>query len=92
MDVADKLEKVIVSVAQDRFEAIGEEFTAAVVSPVEVGGVARQEALHHYADPRLPAGNEQVHVVGHECEGVALRAGLISRDGQTLKERFAVIV
>lgn len=70
MDVTNKGQKVGIFIAQDGFIAIFKEMAGALMPPVEVLGVPREELSHCRGDAVSAALKKEMYVVAHESPSV----------------------
>jgi len=78
LDVTVAQQQVFVVVHQARLVAPFPQRAAAAVGVVDVLHVTPADGLHHAREAvRLARGGEQMHVVGHEHEGVNVAAVLV---------------
>ncbi len=59
---------------------------------VEVDGIAGEQPAHNRSEQRLTGPDEEVDVIGHECPGKALGAGLDKELGKVADKAAPVVI
>jgi hypothetical protein len=85
-----KFEQVRLLLNDDRLEATLEYMTRALVSPVEVLGIARVERVHPTRKRRAGCFHQEVVVVAHQAIGVE-KPGLVGDDRREKVQEMAAI-
>lgn len=81
VNVPDQFEEIGFFLADDGAVAILEEVPGAIVSEIEVDGIAGKQTAHEQGKRSVVEAKEQMGVIGHECPGKTLGAGFTKEPG-----------